>query len=113
MKTVLMIGGSQHLRTSPVQGFNTPISFCNGISPPERYHRRVFLNPHDNDFVQVWYVYVTDNYLSSNCTLTRDEILEALEDKGIKPHFPSTRTSFFQCELQVPLALPTLSEGSA
>lgn len=88
---VLLLGGSQHLRTLPVDlSFGTPISHCNGVALPERYHRAVFYpSGVDASVANVWYVYVADDYQLQSGQLTEAELIDALNKSGIAPHIVS------------------------
>lgn len=91
MNKVLLLGGSQHLRTVPVESdFGTPISHCNGVDLPERYHRAVFYRSDaGRGAANVWYVYVTDAYQSQPGQLTEAMLIDELDKRGITPHIVS------------------------
>jgi hypothetical protein len=100
MNKVLLLGGSQHLRTVPVESdFGTPISHCNGLEQPERYHRAVFY-PSDTGtaVTNVWYVYVTDAYQSQPGQLTDAMLIDELDKRGITPHIVSVDVQNLQHE---------------
>lgn len=100
MNKVLLLGGSQHLRTVPVESdFGTPISHCNGVEFPERYHRAVFY-PSDVGaaLANVWYVYVTDAYQSHPGQLSEAMLIDELNKCGISPHMVSVDVQDLQRE---------------
>jgi len=91
MPTVLLLGGSQHLRAFPAEtDFPTPISHCSGNAAAERYHRAVFYpSVAGKEKENVWYVYVTDDYQSSLGQLTNAMLVDELDKAGIAPHITS------------------------
>lgn len=103
MPTVLLLGGSQHLRAFPAEpGFPTPISHCSGSEPPERYHRAVFYPSVTGDNVEkVWYVYVTDDYQSGTGRLTDAMLTDELGKAGIAPHMVSVDVQELRRERRV------------
>lgn len=88
MGHVLLLGGSLHLQKRPVDpSYGSPMSHCNGVSEPERYHRAIFHLPVTNDKPdKFWYVYVTDDYQLSSKQLTLKEIAQTLQDLDIPAH---------------------------
>lgn len=103
MPTVLLLGGSQHLRAFPAEpDFATPISHCSGNNPPERYHRAVFYPSVAGDNVEkVWYVFVTDDYQSRPGQLTDAMLIDELDKAGIAPHMVSIDVQDLQRERRV------------
>lgn len=103
MPTVLLLGGSQHLRPFPAEpDFATPISHCSGSEPPERYHRAVFYpSAAGDDVANVWYVYVTDDYQSRPGQLTDAMLIGELGKAGIAPHMVSVEVQDLRRERRV------------
>lgn len=103
MPTVLLLGGSQHLRPFPAEpDFATPISHCSASKPPERYHRAVFYpSVAGENVANVWYVYVTDDYHSCSGQLTDAMLIDELDKAGIAPHMVSIDVQDLQRERRV------------
>jgi len=106
MQKVLLLGGTQHLQTVPVDpGFGSPISHCNGKDEPERYHRTVFYPSNAGaNVAKVWYVYVSDAYQSQSEQLSEDTLIAKLKECKIPPHIESIGATQLQDERRLNIA---------